>query len=151
MVLFPPLYMVGAKILCWNCPQRMPVIALLASRFAEPGYCDDVVEEVCMLSEIRLLPDGLLANIQERVPTFQIRYSKTGRTRFYTNTCPRCEKAYGDSHLSGGLGSLFMPSSREEAEVLYLTQIPTSSEVFVSANPIYGPGDLILRYGRQIP
>ena len=46
----PPLYLVGKKIFCWNCEEKMPAIALLAPNItAAEG-------EICILSDIQELP-----------------------------------------------------------------------------------------------
>jgi hypothetical protein len=42
----PPLYLIGKKIHCWNCDNKMPVIALLAPNV------DDSEGEIYILSDI---------------------------------------------------------------------------------------------------
>jgi len=61
----PPVYLIGKMYSCWRCGARMPVVALLAPKV------DGTQGEVCILSEIRQLPDVVLAYIQGRVPTFK--------------------------------------------------------------------------------
>jgi len=74
----PPIYMVGMKIGCWKCGERMPVVALLAPTV------EGAEDEVCVLSDVTAIPEDVLGYVQKRVPTFQFRYSKTVQGKHYT-------------------------------------------------------------------
>ena len=50
----PPLYLVGKKIFCWNCEEKMPAIALLALSV------DTAEGEIFILSDIQELPKEIL-------------------------------------------------------------------------------------------
>ena len=68
----PPLYLIGKKIYCWNCNNKMPAIALLATNV------DDTEGEICILSDIQELPKDVYFFIKNRVPSFKMKYSKIG-------------------------------------------------------------------------
>jgi len=70
----PPIYMVGMKIACWKCGERMPVVALLAPGVEGEG------REVCVLSDVVALPEDVLGYVQKRVPTLRIPLKMTGRS-----------------------------------------------------------------------
>ena len=72
IIILPPLDMVGIKTPCWRCGARMTVIGLLAPNVK------GVHPEVAMLSNIEGVPKEVLSHIQKRVPTFMLKYSKTG-------------------------------------------------------------------------
>jgi hypothetical protein len=86
----PPMYLIGKKIHCWRCSVRMPVGTLLAPNV------EDMAEEVCILSNVRYLPNELLAYLQKRVPTYKLKYFKTEGEKYYANTCPECGVLSGD-------------------------------------------------------
>ena len=90
--------MVGKKYFCWRCGASMPVIALLAPNVEE-------IEEVCLISQIQYIPWNILSFIQEKVPSFVLRYSKTAETKYYANTCPKCKVIYGDFFLNDSQSS----------------------------------------------
>jgi hypothetical protein len=83
LTIWPPIYMVGMKIGCWKCGERMPVVALLAPTV------EGAEDQVCVLSDIVVLPEDVLGYVQKRVPTFQFRYSKTVQGK---NALSRSEK-----------------------------------------------------------
>lgn len=153
----PPLYLVGKKVDCWKCGARMPAVALVAPN-VEGMYGDDAGEdqdgdedeEVCVLSDIVALPQNVLEYLQQRVPTFQLRYSKTVGDKYYANTCPRCGMLSGDFFLHSEPGAPFFPMDEAEAALLYLTQIPIESPVFIQAGYHMGTGDLIITHARRI-
>ncbi len=135
---YPPLYMVGRKIHCWRCDTKMTVIALLAPK------AEDVEDQVCLLSGITEIPKGVLSFIQERVPTFQFRYSKTVGGKYYANTCSKCKVIYGDFFLNDEPGAPFFPEDAEDAKTLYLREIPLSSSVRIAASVGIGVGEMII-------
>ena len=122
----------------------MSVIALLAPEV------EGVEREVCVLSNIAELPDDLLACIQNRVPTFQLRYSKTMQEKYYANTCPACGVIAGDFYLHSEPGAPFFPTCEEEAGLLYLTEIPLQRPVRIRSGFHVGTGELILDHARRI-
>ena len=140
----PPIYMVGRKIGCWRCGKRMPVIALIAPEV------EGTEHEVCLLSEIVELPKDIIAYIQKRVPTFQFRYSKTMRGKYYANTCPSCGMLSGDFFLTSEPGAPFFPTCQEEAECLYLTELPVRETVKIRSGLSMGPGTLMLAHAIRI-
>jgi hypothetical protein len=140
----PPIYMAGVKIGCWNCGDRMPVIALLAP------VVEGAEHEVCILSEIVSLPKEVLSYVQKRVPTFQLRYSKTVQDKYYANTCPSCGMLSGDFFLHSEPGAPFFPTCETEAGLLYLTEIPIQAPVCIQADYHMGTGELILNHAKRI-
>ena len=139
-----PLYMVGMKIECWKCGYRMPVVALLAPEV------DGTEHEACVLSDIVSLPKDILSYMQKRVPSFQLRYSKTVRGKYYANTCPSCGMMSGDFFLHSEPGAPFFPTCEDEAGRLYLTEIPIQAPVRVQAGCHMGSGELILNHAKRI-
>lgn len=144
LTISPPIYMVGMKIGCWKCGEKMPVVALLA-----PAV-EGAEQEVCVLSDIVALPEDVLGYIQKRVPTFQFRYSKTVQGKYYANTCPRCGMLSGDFFLHSEPGAPFFPTSEEEAGLLYLTEIPIQGPVRILSGFHVGTGELILNHAKRI-
>lgn len=122
----------------------MPVVALLAPAVEGGG------DEVCVLSGITELPDDVLGYVQERVPTFQFRYSKTVQGKYYANTCPRCGTLSGDFFLHSEPGAPFFPTCKNEAGLLYLTEIPIQEPVQIRAGFHVGTGELILSHAKRI-
>lgn len=139
-----PFYMVGMKIECWRCDERMPVVALLA-----PAV-EGMDGQVCILSSVLVLPEDVLAYVQRRVPTFQFRYSKTVRGKYYANVCPTCGTLSGDFFLHSEPGAPFFPTCEEEAGYLYIAEIPIEGPVHIRAGFHVGTGELILNNAKRI-
>lgn len=70
--IIPPLYPAGIKIDCWRCRARMPVVTIVATNIENEG------SDVAILTGIVALPNEVLNFVQERVPTFKIKYSQDG-------------------------------------------------------------------------
>ena len=139
-----PLYLIGMKIGCWKCGERMPVVALLATTVKGADH------HVCVLTDVIALPKPILEYVQKRVPTYQYRYSKTVQTRYYANTCPSCGMLSGDFFLHSEPGAPFFPTCKDEACRLYLTEIPVQGPVHIRASFHVGTGELILNYAKRI-
>ncbi len=142
--IFPPLYLVGMKINCWKCENRMTVVTILAPNI------EGTANEVCMLSNIVGLPNQVLGYIQKRVPTFKFKYSKTVGSKYFANTCPTCGVISGDFFLHSEPGAPFFPTDEEEASLLYQTEIPLKDSIIVHAGLHMGTGELILNHANQI-
>ena len=142
--IFPPIYLVGMKIYCWKCQNRMPAVAIVAPNI------EDTDNEVCILSDIVDLPEVVLGYIQKRVPTFKFKYSKTVGSKYYANTCPSCGVISGDFFLHSEPGAPFFPMDEEEAGLLYQTEIPINGPILVQAGLHMGIGELILNHAKQI-
>jgi hypothetical protein len=140
-----PLDMTGMKIECWKCGARMPVVALVAPEVEGTDH------EVCVLADIVSLPKDVLGYVQSRVPTFQLRYSKTVQGKYYANTCPTCGVISGDFFLHSEPGAPFFPTCEDEAGLLYLTEVPIQGPVRVQAGCQLGSGELILSHAKRIP
>jgi hypothetical protein len=104
-----PIYMVGIKIGCWRCGERMPVVAFLA-----PSV-EGADDQVCVLSDVVALPKDLLGYVQKRVPTYQLCYSKTVQGKYDANVCPKYRMLSGDFFLLSEPGAPFFPTCAEEA------------------------------------
>lgn len=139
----PPIYMVGMKIGCWKCGERMPVVALLAPTV-------EGIDEACVLSDVVALPGDILSYVQKRVPTFQFRYSKTVKAKYFANICPNCGTLSGDFFLHSEPGAPFFPTCEEEARLLYLTEVPVQGPVCIRASFHVGTGELILDHAKRI-
>jgi len=148
----PPLYLVGRKISCWKCGERMPVVALVAPNLDESCSEKDGTEEqeVCILCDIKSLPSIVLEYLQKRVPTFRLKYSKMVGGKYYANTCPCCGMLSGDFYLHSEPEAPFFPMDKEEASQLYLTEIPIEAPVLIQAGLHSGTGDLIVKHARRI-
>ena len=144
MKILPPLYLVGMKINCWKCQNRMPAVAILAPNI------EDTDNEVCILSDIVDLPDEVLGYIQKRVPSFKFKYSKIVGNKYFANTCPSCGVISGDFFLHSEPGAPFFPTDEEEASLLYQTEIPIEGPILVQAGLHMGTGELILNHAKQI-
>lgn len=122
----------------------MPVVAILAPKV------EGANNEVCVLSDIVDLPEEIRTYIQERVPTFQFRYSKTVQSKYFANTCPNCGSLSGDFFLHSEPGAPFFPTSEEEASSLNLKEIPVQGTVTIQAGFHVGTGELILDHAKRI-
>lgn len=140
----PPLYLASTTIGCWRCGAEMPAIALIAPNV--PG----TEGTVCVLSDIRELPAPVLAFVQERFPTFKLKYSQMTGCEYYANTCPRCGVLSGDFYLHSEPGAPFFPTEEEEAALLKIATIPIRSPVEVQAGLGMGIGELILENAKKI-
>jgi hypothetical protein len=140
----PPIYMVGMKIGCWRCGERMPVVALLAPTV------EGADDQVCVLSDVVALPKDLLGNVQKRVPTYQLKYSKTAQDNYYANVCPRCRMLSGVFFLHSEPGAPFFPTCEEKAGLLYPAEIPVQGPVRIRAGFQVGTGRLILKHAKRI-
>jgi hypothetical protein len=140
----PPLYLIGKKIHCWRCSARMPVVTLLAPNV------EDMAEEVCILSNVRYLPNELLSYLQKRVQTYKLKYSKTEGEKYYANTCTECGVLSGDFFLHSEPGAPFFPEDEEEAKHLYITEVPLSTPITIRASYCMGFGDVILESAKRI-
>ena len=140
----PPIYLIGKKICCWHCESRMPVVAILA-----PDV-EDSFGDVCVLSNITRLPADIISYIQNRVPTFKFKFSKTVGQKYYANTCPKCGYISGEFSLHSEPGAPFFPSDKEDAKTLFMTEISVSEPVEIEASPACGIGELILENAKKI-
>ena len=149
-----PLYLVGMKIHCWKCQGRMSAVALMCNyREENPNESEkdsEVEDELCVLSEIESLPEDILSNVTQRVPTFKLTFSKTVQRKYFANTCPSCSILSGDFFLHSEPGAPFFPTSAEEAAELYITEVPYKSPAKVYAGLHFGSGDLILENAKKI-
>ena len=137
----PPLYLASTTIACWRCGADMPAVAIIAPKV--PG----TEGTVCILSDIQSLPGKIRAFIQKRFPAFKLTYSKTTRSKYYANTCPKCGVLSGDFFLHSEPGGPFFPESEHEAAHLALVEIPTDGPIEVEAGLGMGPGEIILKHG----
>ena len=122
----------------------MTVATLLAP------HVEDTEGEVCLLSNIKELPDEVLSYIKKMVPTFKLKASKMAGSKYYANTCPKCRVIYGDFFLHAEPGAAFFPTDEKEAKSLYLTEIPISKTIEVDGSLGMGVGELILSNAKRI-
>ncbi len=121
----------------------MPVVGLIAPNVPEAAG------EVCTLSDITELPDLVLGFIQKRFPTFKRKFSKTTRSEYFANTCPKCGMISGDFYLHSEPGGPFFPTTKQEAQCLTLEPISVQYSIEVRAGFGTGTGDRILKYGKR--
>lgn len=121
----------------------MPAVGLIAPNVPEAEG------EACIFSDITELPAPVLAFIQRRFPTFKRKFSKTARSEYVANTCPKCGVMSGDFYLHSEPGGPFFPTTEEEAQRLTIEEIPLPASIQVRANVGMGVGDLILEYGKR--
>ena len=149
-----PLYLIGMKIHCWKCQNRMSAVTLMFNykeeNSQELNEYDRGENELSLLSGIEYLPDDILKYVTTRVPTFKLTYSKTVQGRYFANTCPSCGMLSGDFHLHSEPGAPFFPTSPEEASELYITEVPYNAPAKVIAGLHFGSGDLIIENARKI-
>ena len=140
----PPLYLASTTIDCWRCAADMPAVAIVAPKVA--GAHGDV----CVLADIRSLPGKVRGFIQKRFPSFRLRYSKTTRSEYYANVCPRCNVLSGDFYLHSEPGGPFFPPTEAEAARLKVEEIPIAGPIEVEASFGVGCGELILEHGKRV-
>ena len=140
----PPLYLIGKKISCWRCEAKMPAVALLAPNV------EDTDNQICILSDIYDLPNEVLSFIQQRVPTFKLKYSKMADAKYYANTCPKCKVISGDFFLHSEPGGPFFPIDANYAKSLYIKEIPIVNSITAEASFGLGLGELILSNAKKI-
>jgi hypothetical protein len=140
----PPLYLMGKKIYCWSCNFKMTVITLLAP------HVEDTENQICILSDIDELPNGVLSYIQKKAPNFKRKFSKMARKKYFANTCPKCNVISGDFFLHSEPGAPFFPTDEAGAKSLYITEIPLSEPIMAKASLGLGVGDLILKNAKRI-
>lgn len=140
--------MVGKKIPCWNekCGKKMTVIGFLAVH----TDCEELDGEPCMLSDVTELPEALVSYAQSRVPNFKLQYSRMVQDHYYGCSCPSCGRLYGDFYLFSEPGIAFFPNSEEDAQALYLTELPLEGEIEVDAGYSCGTADMVLAYAKRI-
>jgi hypothetical protein len=122
-----PVYLIGRMYSCWRCGAKMPVVAMLAPKV------EGTAREICILSEITELPEAVLAYIQGRVPTSNLKFSKTIGQKYFASTCPQCGVLSGDFHFHSEPGAPFFPTDRREAASLYMTQLPVPGRIHARA------------------
>jgi hypothetical protein len=140
----PPLYLIGQKIHCWNCDNKMPVIALLAPN------ADDTEGEICILSDIQELPKDVYFVIKNRVPSFRMKYSNMAGHKYLGNTCPKCGLLSGEFFLHAEPGGPFFPEDENDAKSLYIREVPIAGSITVTASVSTGCGDLILKNAKRL-
>jgi len=140
----PPLYLVGKKIFCWSCEEKMPAIALLASNV------DAAEDEICILSDIQELPKDVYLFVKNRVPSFKMKYSKMAGHKYLGNTCPKCGFLSGEFFLHAEPGSPFFPMDDNDAKSLYIREIPLTGSITVAASVSMGCGELILKNAKRL-
>jgi hypothetical protein len=139
----PPLYLAHTMVSCWRCGAKMPALALVAPNVAEADGA------ICILSEIKELPQAVLQFVGKHFPSFTLKYSKAVSSRYYANTCPTCGVISGDFYLHSEPGAPFFPTTKGEAEQLTLEPVPLVGPITVRAGVGIGAGDLILKHARK--
>lgn len=139
----PPLYLASTRTTCWRCGVGIPVVCLIAPQV------EGAEGEVCVLSEVRRLPEGVLIFIQRQFPSFRLKYSKTVQASYYANTCPKCGVLSGDFYLHAEPGAPFFPETEEDAKRFTVEEIPMSGSIEVEASPGMGVGALILAHAKR--
>jgi len=138
--------MIGKRIPCWHCGEKMTVIGFLAVNTDQ----SELDGEPCVLSDITGMPEELLSYVQLRVPNFRLQYSRTAGDRYSGSSCPSCGKLYGDHYLHHDPGVAFFPCSEEDARALYITELPLAESVEVYAGCHVGTADMILECAKRI-
>ena len=82
----------------------------------------------------------VLTFTRKRFPLFQLKYTKTLRSRYYVNTCPKCTVLSGYFHLHSEHGAPFFPTTKEEAKRLTLELVPLTGSIRVRAGIGIGTG-----------
>lgn len=140
----PPVYLIGMMDLCWRCHARMPVVTILAPNV------EGTEGEICILTAIAELPEYLVTYIQGRVPTYKLKFSKTVKSKYYSNTCPKCGILSGDFYLHSEPGAPFFPTEIHEAASLYMTELPVREQIRVRSSLHVGSGELIMNNAKRI-
>lgn len=140
----PPLYLIGKKIHCWNCDNKMPVIALLAPNV------DETEGEICILPDIQELPKDVYFFIKNRFPSFRMKYSNMAGHKYLGNTCPKCGLLSGEFFLHAKPGGPFFTEDENDAKSLYIREIPLNGSITVTASVHMGCGDTILKNAKRL-
>ena len=80
---------------------------------------------------------------------FKRKFSRTARSEYLANTCPKCGVMSGDFYLHSEPGGPFFPTTEEGARRLTIEEIPLPTSIRVRAGVGMGTGDLILKYGKR--
>tara|TARA_R110001592_G_scaffold363287_1_gene683213 strand:- start:5283 stop:5726 length:444 start_codon:yes stop_codon:yes gene_type:complete len=146
MKIYKPFYMIGKRLPCWHCGEKISVIGFIAVKTDN----DEQEGMPCTLNDITSIPVSLLNYIQARVPNFKLCYSRTIGDRYYGSVCPSCGKLYGDHFLHHEPGIAFFPNTNEDAAALYITQLPTDDVIELEAGCHYGTACIILEHAKKI-
>ena len=125
----PPLYLIGKKIHCWNCDNKMPAIALLAPNV------DDSEGEIYILSDIQELPKDVYFFIKNRVPSFRMKYSKMAGHKYLGNTCPKCGLLSGEFFLHAEPGGPFFREDERNQIRITLSVLKRKRQGFLCESP----------------
>ncbi len=139
-----PLYLLWAKFQCWDCSAKTQTVALAAS--SVNGHD----AELCLLSDVSALPEGLLRYIRMLTPYYQRRFSEMHGERVYTNICPKCNAALADFYLRYSPGCPYSPRSAREARKLTLERIPFEGEFQIEASYGVELGEFIKKHARKV-
>ncbi|TVO69712.1 hypothetical protein [Sedimenticola selenatireducens] len=155
MKVYPPLYLMGRKINCWRCDAKTSVVGILApavdypEEFKDPEYPDDEEEPLIFVS-IDHIPATILSFIQALVPGYKLQDSRTAGHEYYGNSCRACGALIGDHYIHSEPGGAFFPTNAEEAQRIYLTEIPLLEADEISAELSIGRGGLILDNAQRV-
>lgn len=139
------IYLAQTEINCWNCRKEMTVLGLLA-----PTVLNAEDDAVCILSNIKELPEKLLTQIQSVNPNFQYRKSNTFQDSYYANVCPYCNKITGDHHLHSEPGGAFFPMEDEDIEKIRLHKIEFDEVIEIDSSYSMGMGEVMLEKGKMV-
>lgn len=113
-------------------------------------HIDDTEGQVCILTDIGSMPAEIMNYIQNRVPTYKLKFSKTVGHKYFANTRPKCGMLSGNFYLHSEPGAPFFPTDEKEAKLLYMTKIPINGPVNIEASLHVGTGELISKNVKEI-
>jgi len=144
LIVNPPIYLASTEIDCWKCKSKMTAVAIIAPNIPEAEG------EIGILSDVSLLPEYLVEEIQKLHPNYQLRYSNTSKDKYYANTCPNCSVITGDFYLHSEPGGAFFPMSDIETKKIQVRKIELPETMEIEAGYGVGLGDEILKLGEKI-
>lgn len=96
LVVNSPLYLLRHELPCYACSSPVTTVAIATTHLIDPNYDpDELLGEVCLLSNLSQLPAELLAAVQMRQPFYLLRYSQTVGEEYFMTIC-QCGAHQGD-------------------------------------------------------
>lgn len=150
---FPPLLILSAETICWNCKQPMKAVAAGAYAVEDDGEKMGDVEDTSdmfVLSDVGAMPDEVLQELVRRNPNFERRHSRTAGSVYYANACPACTRITGDFYLHMEPGGPFFPTTVDEAAAITVERVSFPQPLLFGGTWGHGTGDFILSHAKVV-
>ena len=149
-------YIIEGRQNCFKCGKETEVVGFGLENYFQmyQNDADNIQEgfnyysgEINIASGLEPLSPELLAYLKDRY-NFYLGYSKTIKSKYYSNHCKHCNVLQGDYYLFNEVDSPFFVDSIEQAKNLKLYKIFLKNDLILNADIGYGSEDhLIKEYG----